>query len=125
MKRPVILLCLAVEFGLFSVPGAAAVEKSIQNEVIILDWRGARPAAIKRAQGEFVLVMINCLPSKSEVFTLIRRGATPSDPGLGVPPFSTSADQYRVGQTVDLAPGIYQIQFKNHPQLGVTITITP
>jgi hypothetical protein len=126
MKRSTLALCLILVTSL-ATPGVlgAASGSRIPNDVVILDYNGISPAAFTHAQGEFVLLIVNRLPNKSETFTLVSPSPSTGAPAPGVQPAST--DSYHDCASLDLTlpPGTYHLQLKNHPNLSVIITITP
>lgn len=127
MKRSTIALWLTIAFALTAVPEAlgAPGQDRVPNEVVILDPHGINPAAITRAQGEFVLFILNRLPDKDETFTLAPLNPSPGASIPAVQPASTDSLHDHTGRDLTLPPGTYHLQLKNHPKMSVLITITP
>jgi hypothetical protein len=127
MKRLTVASWLAVVASLAGLPGAlgASGGARVPNVVVILGQGGINPAAITRSQGQFVLFILNRLPSKNETFTLVTPGASLGSAVQPAQPVSTDSLHDHTGLDLTLPPGAYHLQLTNHPQLSVLITITP
>jgi hypothetical protein len=97
---------------------------------VIIDTRGIRPQTITRAQGKFVLFILNRLTVKDETFTMVLPGqsatatAAATAASAVAPAVVTSAGRDCNYIPLDLAPGTYQLMLTNHTTLSVKLTIT-
>src|SRR5580692_1920736 len=98
-------------------------ENPVPNQVVVLNQQGLRPEAITRPQGGFVLLLLNRLGDRRETFTLVSADGTNTAPPAVAPLSTDEQHDYAYGY-LELPPGSYQLNLKNHPRLSVKITIT-
>jgi hypothetical protein len=125
MKRTgVVWLAALAAFSTISTGLGASGKDTVPNRVLVLDQQGIHPDTITRPQGGFVLLILNRLVNRAETFALAStRGSEGA--ASAAAPMTTDAEHDYTYQYLDLAPGGYQLNLKNHPQLSVSITITP
>jgi hypothetical protein len=90
---------------------------------IMLNRFGISPAKITVGTGQVILAFENRLPVKDEVASLSQSSGGTGHPSAAVATLTTDAANTRTSKVLSLSPGVFVLNFANHPNYSVEITV--
>lgn len=129
----------AFAFLSFAMAGIAQLQtpnlqpgQKVPGVAITITPFGPYPTSIQRAEGPFVLFVVNRSGVLDDTFSLVKKPASSeaaaSGPVAGALPslldLHSTRGKQRDHRVIDPLPGNYQLRFHGHPNWAVSITIT-